>query len=306
MGLKFYLNVGLQVVLAAVIILCLRGGNPSSLAQTWQTTGQKMLAAGLWRSAAQAYTYYLEKVPDAGVAYSLAEIYAAHHDDETALTWLYFAEANLPKSKLAKGEREELRVKINQHLVALLEKNGKTASARQALAARTSLDAAALAPNAKVVAEVGEQKIYDYQIAERLDEIAQIMGDKNLPDKKMVVQDLVTMELFWQKARRLGLDKDPKVLAKVAAATKTVALEKMLKDELASKVMITESDLKNFYQAHQADYKDPKTKKVLPFNKVQDAVKATYQQVKMQEVMAMLAQDLAKDTPVKMHLENIP
>jgi peptidyl-prolyl cis-trans isomerase C len=306
MGLKFYLNVGLQCVLAVVIILCLRSNTPTAQITAWQTAGQKMLAAGLWRSAAQAYEKYLGKAPDPGVAYSLAEIYTAHHDEETALTWLYFADAVLPTSNLAKNEREDLRIKINQQLVALLEKNGKSASARQALAARTSLDKETSPSNAKVIAEVGNQKIYDYQLDERLNEIAQVLGDKNLPDKKMVAQDLVTMELFWQKALRLGLDRDPKIQAKAAAATKAVALEKMIKDELKQKVMITESDLKNFYQAHQNDYKDPKTKKVLPYNKVKAAVQAAYQQEKSQEVMTMLAQELAKDTPVKMYPENIP
>ncbi len=305
MGLKFYLNVGLQCVLAAVIILCLRTNGPTKQTVAWQTAGQKMLAAGLWRPAAQAYEKYLSQAQDPGVAYSLAEIYTAHHDEETALTWLYFAEAILPTSNLAKNEREDLRIKINQQLVALLEKNGKSASARQVLATRTSLDKDTPPASAKVVAEVGDQKIYDYQIDERLNEIAQVLGDKNLPDKKVVVQDLVTMELFWQKALRLGLDRDPKIQAKAASAVKAVALEKMLKDELKQKVMITESDLKNFYQAHQNDYKDPKTKKVLPYNKVQAAVRTAYQQEKSQEVMAMLAQELAKDTPVKMHMENI-
>ena len=306
MGRKFYLNVLIQVLMAIVIVVAVRWPSNTSSTTYWSESGQKLLAAGLWRSAAQAYERYLVQQNDPAAAYSLAEIYAAHQDDASALTWLYHAETLLNHTKLAKKEREDLRVKINQHLVALLEKSGKSASAAQAMAARTSLNAPAAPANAKVIAEVGGTKIYDYQIQERINDIQKVFGDKNVPDKKLVVQDLVTTELFWQKAVRLGLDRDPKVQEKLASAQKAVVLEKLLQDEAKQKILITENDLQNYYQAHKEEYKDPKTKKVLPFTKVKAAVQAAYQQQKTQELMAVMAEDLSKQIPVKMHLENIP
>lgn len=306
MGRKFYLNIGFQVLMAVIIIIGVRWHGGCSATSSWAQTGQKLLAAGLWRPAAQAYERYLTTQQDPAAAYSLAEIYAAHQDDESALTWLYHAETLLASTKLTKKEREELRPKINQQLVALLEKAGKSASAAQAMAARTSLNTPVVPANAKVIAEVGDTKIYDYQIQERLNDIQKVFGDKNVPDKKLVIQDLVTTELFWQKALRLGLDQDAQVKEKVASAQKAVVLERLLQDEAKQKVLITENDLQNYYQAHKEEYKDPKTKKVLPFAKVKSAVQAAYQQQKTQELMALMAEDLAKQIPVKMHLENIP
>ncbi|MBU1627044.1 peptidyl-prolyl cis-trans isomerase, partial [bacterium] len=138
-----------------------------------------------------------------------------------------------------------------------------------------SLDAKNELDNAALYVEEGEGKKEDKsQIIAKIDEktitmqdleseieklLPNMQSEYNNPEKKLeILKQMVSMELFYRAAQRLGLDKDKEVIAKTFEIKKSLMAQKYLMDELKDKMKIEPEELKLYYEANKERYKSPK------------------------------------------------
>lgn len=136
---------------------------------------------------------------------------------------------------------------------------GPSASAQASAAPRTLTSEQAQ----QVLARVGERTITlgDYAAAlERMDTFERLRYQS--PDRrKLLLNEMIELELFAQEARRRGLDQKPETQER---------LRQMLRDELLRAVRreikspsdLAEADVRKYYDEHKADFNEPERRRV--------------------------------------------
>ena len=223
--------------------------------EVFKDVASKLHAAGLVNQAARQYEKYLDKGKvdakvKAKMSYSLGELYEEEGHLEKAISWFYKVELLDPKSTYV--------TEANKRIVALLEKLKKFGAARAFIKDKTTLSTvkdAGKRKGAAVVAKVGDQDIYDYQLNEYVDSFGgNGKGQENLKSDKVkqeLLQKYVINQILWQKSKRLGLEKDPSFIKKLENVTKQLLVERLLKNEVEKKVKVDDVDLKNYFKVNQ-------------------------------------------------------
>ena len=156
-------------------------------------------------SQALEYEKYLEKGDvdskvRAKMSYSLGELYEEEGHLEKAISWFYKVELLDPQSTYV--------TEANKKIVTLLEKLKKFGAAKAFIKDKTTLSTNKdnqKRKGAVVVAQVGDQKIYDYQLNEYLDSF-QAQGRKDLKSSKVkqeLLQKYVIDQILWQVEKAL-------------------------------------------------------------------------------------------------------
>jgi len=221
-------------------------------ADFFKNVAGKLHAAGLIGQATQQYELYLEKgnvdpSVRAKISYSLGELYEQEGHLEKAISWFYQVELLDPKSNYITD--------ANQKIVAILEKLKKFGAAQSFMNEKTSLKKEKI-KGASVIARVGEQDIYDYQVNEYIDRLPEAMkaNIKTPAARKDLLQKFIIDQLLWKKSKRLGLEKEPAFIKKLEQVTKQLLVEKLLKTEIESKISVQEDDLKNYFKANKEKF----------------------------------------------------
>jgi parvulin-like peptidyl-prolyl isomerase len=142
---------------------------------------------------------------------------------------------------------------------------GASPSPSASAAAAPSMAPRALTPEQaqQVLARVGERTITlgDYAAAlERMDTFERLRYQS--PDRrKLLLNEMVELELFAQEAKRRGLDQQPETQER---------LRQMLRDELLRDVRrelkgpndLNEADVRKYYDAHKAEFNEPERRRV--------------------------------------------
>ncbi len=115
----------------------------------------------------------------------------------------------------------------------------------------------------QVLARVGERTITlgDYAAAlERMDSFERLRYQS--PERrKLLLNEMIELELLSQEARRRGLDKQPQTQERV---------RQMLRDELLREVRrsapsptdVSEADVRKYYEEHKAEFSEPERRRV--------------------------------------------
>jgi hypothetical protein len=223
-------------------------------------------------------------------------------DYEEALPWLYRAELSGPDA--------ELKSQVGPFIITCLERLGHYQAAEYALKARTALDPNQFSSETegdKVVAKIEEDIITLNQINQAFDGLPPwIKKEFSDPGKKReFAKQYIAEELLYRKGVKLGYAKNPANLKKVEQFKRQLVIGQIQKEEIEDKVTIDEADVKNFFIAHQEDYKDPNQKDLPDFEKIKDRVKEDYKHVKIQKLYQDLIQRSLSSTDVKLYLENV-
>jgi len=232
------------------------GASGASKANIFKDAASKLHAAGLVRQAAGEYEKYLEKgnvdtKVRAKMSYSLGELYEEEGHLEKAISWFYKVELLDPQSNYV--------TEANKKIVTLLEKLKKFGAAKAFIKDKTTLSTDKdnqKRKGAVVIAKVGEQNIYDYQLNEYVDSF-QSRGKGDLKSGKVkqeLLQKYVIDQILWQKSKRLGLEKEPAFVKKLENIPRQLLVEKLLKDEVEKKIKVDEVDLKNYFKANQEKF----------------------------------------------------
>ena len=178
----------------------------------------------------------------------------------------------------AVAELDELKSQISAHIKDCFEKLGSFSALRYEMMDRTSLEAAPAA-GAKVVAEIGAEKITEADIdaamesdienqlepmasfmtAEQLNEQKKRMLDqyKNPQTKQQYLQSWLAQELLYRQALEDGLAEKPEAKKLMNQLTRGALSQLLMNNELASKINITGTDLQTFYSANKDNYIEP-------------------------------------------------
>lgn len=281
--------------------------HPEWFIQKERTLANKLRGAGLLRQAAKAFESYLEMsdiTPSelGKIACTIGQLYMEAKDYEKALPWLYRAELSDPGA--------ELKSQVGPLIIACLERLGHYQAAEYALKARTALD-----PNQfdsetegdKVVAKIGQDIITLNHINQAFDGLPPwIKKELSGPEKKReFAKQYIAEEILYKKGVKLGYAKDPVNLKKVDQFKRQLVIGQIQKNEIEDMLTIDEADVKNFFIAHQEDYKDPNQKELPDFEKIKSRVQEDYRQLKIQKLYQDLIQQSLSGTDVKLYLENV-
>lgn len=271
--------------LLLVIFSCSQQNKPSVSAESRLNLANAYYTNGLYEASVQEYLQYLDAYSleadrRANTYFTIANIYFDRLNDYTKALEFYFKIKYLyPESKL-QGE-------VGKKLVSCLERLDKSTDAQRIYEQDAALNKDAVQSNrpGEVLAEIGEHKItqgdLDFEIM-RLPIYIQ-ENFKDTKKKQELLQQMVLQELLYDSAKRKGLDLDKEVIEGAFRAKKTMMAEKILQQELQSKVQIEAQDVELYYLAHKDKYTEKDEKGQLVRQKT------------LQEVQQQVAQDLAME-----------
>lgn len=254
---RFAILVILQSVILLILALqFLLPGPKNKQGAELREVGSQLQAAGVLEEALRYYERYLDlglgtAQERANLAVSIAALQEQLGRPERALSWYYLAQVSDAKS----DSGTEARKKI----VSLLESLGKVNAAKQAMKHSTTLGEQAPLQGGVVLAKVGDTTIYQHQLNETIDALPKQL-QKNFQGKEgkvNLLQKLVADQVLFEKAQRLGLENDPAIQKKLHELRKQALVQRVIEQDVTSKVSIDGSDLKNFFEANRQKFVIP-------------------------------------------------
>ena len=250
----------------------------------------------LYDQSIREYQRYLDNYqPDeqqqANINFVIGNIYFERlHDYENALAYYLKVKHVFPDSNVLP--------QVDKQIVACLERLQRSADAKQALDEATSLEPESVREShgGTTVARIGDRNItsgdLQYHIGQLPDYIQSQL--KNRDAKLDFLRQYVATELFYDAAKRKGLEKDKDVIDGAFQAKKSLMVQKYLQDEIAGKIDIQSDDVELFYKANKDKYveKDDKgnVKKQKEFNEVRKQVAEDLLREKQQKAYEELVQ----------------
>lgn len=76
-------------------------------------------------------------------------------------------------------------------------------------------------------------------------------------NKKRYLDELIMEMLMYEEAVRRGIDRTKEIKDIVNEAKKKVVIAKLVKDEVEDKAVVTEDEIKKYYEAHRDEFKTP-------------------------------------------------
>jgi tetratricopeptide (TPR) repeat protein len=258
----------------------------------------ELKSKGLYLQAIEAYKEYLEKNKTskrlrANLYYTIAEIYKNNLNDyENALKYYIKIKYIDPNNPLMQN--------INQKIVECLENSGRSREAQIALEESTLInnENKKRSDTSVIVAKIDSDIITLQDFNNWYNRIPSEIKSK-YPDKKTLFKQFIGEELLYRMAIRKGLQNDPEILKETSEIKKRLMLQKVLNEELKSKINITENDLKLYYQANKSKYNNK------PFNEVVQNIYNDLLQLKIEEQSKILFEKLLKANRVEIFDGNI-
>jgi hypothetical protein len=302
-GMMLILNL---VTIAVVAGLVIWGNSDKSSANTStdsiREVASKLKAAGALEPAAHRYASWIENNPshpEKGVmAYSVGNIYLDLGKFGHALRWFYEAEV---------AGVGDMQPELAKKLVHTLERLGRVHAARAVLTGQTQLapDTVQRSKDDVVVAEIGERKIYQSDLQRALDDMPpefakELSGPQNAPK---LLQKHVADELVWRKAQKLEYENKPEVQRRLAQMHKHLVVGHFLEQEVASNIQVEDSDLRNFFEAQKAMFKQGD--KEPTFEQAKPAVEQAYRMMKVQKAYSDVITQEMSAGDVKLYPERL-
>jgi peptidyl-prolyl cis-trans isomerase C len=224
----------------------------------------------LFSVAADAYADYADRCAQSAgdAAYTqlrLGDLYAEAGDFEYALASYYKAEALDEKIKKHTGPK----------IVAALEKMNLSSEARFEQEKRVAVDEKTVKKEGKAVARVGDVTVYEEDVLGATDSLPPEMrkAAQTPQVKQMLIKQYVVQEAVAQRAKRMGLDKDPLVVKTEEMMRKQLLVKAVLEKEIAEKAKVTDEEVRAAYDAQKERFAQPAQVQVAVIES-EDTVKA--------------------------------
>lgn len=169
-------------------------------------------------------------------------------------------------SDLYKDVDPEILKESRRRAAESLEKLGRSGAAEQQLIQSSRLHASTGATEIPVdkkdiLASIGERVSItraDFNDAwNELPPYAREQAYKGESGKEKFLQEMVSLRLFAEAARRKGLERDTEITRRMRMLEESLLASKLLQEEVTSKVSLPDSDLQMFFQAHRSHYVEP-------------------------------------------------
>jgi tetratricopeptide (TPR) repeat protein len=255
-GLIFLLLIGI------LMLLILGKENQSSSSTSPQRVQEErdyatmLQGQGLYKQAIEAYRTYLassnlDADKRAHIHYQMATLYREKlHDFAGAMAEYLRVKQLAPQSTLIP--------EINRRLVECLERMDRPLDAQ-----RTLTDSTALKPRneqkgeaVNVVAKIGDRLITLQDLHDEIQKLPAGMQAKyESPQSQLqFLQQYVARELLYDTALRRGFDQDPQVRENLDRLRKELMVQKLVSEEIQSRLQVTEPECRLYYEAHKAQY----------------------------------------------------
>ncbi len=112
----------------------------------------------------------------------------------------------------------------------------------------------------EILAKVGSHVLTMQQFQEQIRTLPpqlQMAMLQNPQLKEQLIERWVNVTLLGEKAKSLGLDKDPAVMAKIEDVKNSILAQELLKKEIQAKVKITDEEVKEYYEKNKDKFKEP-------------------------------------------------
>lgn len=116
----------------------------------------------------------------------------------------------------------------------------------------------------EVLVQVGDRPITlgDYVASlQRMDRFERLRYQSEAGQKKLL-DEMIEVELLAQEAERRGLDKDPKVQLRLQQAMRDELL-RLVEAKLPPPEEISEREVREYYDSHRSEFKEPERRRVL-------------------------------------------
>jgi len=228
-----------------------------------------LFAKGLQSEAAGALEEYIRdavtnKEELAKLCYRLGSIYMDLYRYEKALAYFYRAEML---------DREaEFSEEMNQKIVTALENLGLTSQAQYELTERVSLGDTSQ-QKGKVVARIGRREITQDEIDRAINMLPEWMRKQFEEGARRLkfIQDYVATEVLYEKAKRLGIDREDEIRRALENTKKQMVVQSLLRREIEKELKIDPQDLENYYKANKDKYTEQEKIKIRYVEFTQDS-----------------------------------
>jgi tetratricopeptide (TPR) repeat protein len=232
----------------------------------------------LYPQAVETYQRYLDlyHVNDnqrANINFVIGNIYFERlHDYENAMAYFLKIKHLFPES--------ELMSRTDRLVVECLERLQRSADAKQALDEATSLEPGSSTPSrpGEIIAKIGDREITSGDLAFQISQLPDYVQSQfqSTGGKREFLRQFIATELFYDAAKRKGLDRDKEVTEGTFQAKKSLMVQRYLQDEIAGQVQLNAEDIELYFKANQEKYaekdKDGKIIRQKPLDEVRKQV----------------------------------
>lgn len=151
-----------------------------------------------------------------------------------------------------------------------------------------------------VVATVGNETITLTEVDERITKMPAYYQNMLKDRKKDLVEDLVLEKLFYNEAKKRGLQNDKEVKETLAEAQKKIMISKFVKDEVEDKSNVTDKEVQDYYDSHKDEFSIPERWRASHILvKTEDEAKAVLDELSKGKSFEELAQEKSQDASAK-------
>ncbi|MDD5136470.1 MAG: peptidyl-prolyl cis-trans isomerase [Candidatus Omnitrophica bacterium] len=109
----------------------------------------------------------------------------------------------------------------------------------------------------KVIARASNTVITEKDLKARIAKMPAYYQNIVEKDPKRYVEEMIVEALCYEEGVRGGIDRDKEVRELVNDAKKKIVMAKLVKNEVEDKIVVTEEEMKKFYDEHKVEFKTP-------------------------------------------------
>jgi tetratricopeptide (TPR) repeat protein len=250
--------------------------------------------------------YDLSESEAANISYTIANIYFERlRDYENALTY-YLRIKHLYSGSDTIDE-------VNKRMVECLERLERSADAQQVLEESALLDPSQAKPRrpGTVIAKVGKRQLTTGDLEFEIEQLPPyVKAQFKDRDKKLeFLKQYIATELFYDTAKRKGLDRDKEVIEATFQAKKNLMVQKLLREEISQEVSVKEEDIELYYKANKENYvvkdEDGKIIRTKSFDEVKQTVMQDLIQERQKQAYERLVERMMRAEAVEIYEDRI-
>lgn len=109
----------------------------------------------------------------------------------------------------------------------------------------------------RVLARVSNQAITERDLKAKIAKMPPYYQNIVAKNPKRYVEDMIVEMLCYEEGVRKGIDRDKEVKEVVNEAKRKIVTAKLIKNEVEDKIVVTEDEIKKYYDAHKDEFKSP-------------------------------------------------
>lgn len=109
----------------------------------------------------------------------------------------------------------------------------------------------------KVIATIGSRSIMMSDFKKKISKLPAYYQDIAAKNRERFLDEMILEDILYEEAIRKSLDRNEEVKSVLAEAKKKIMMAKLVENEVDSKVGVSASEAKLFYEEHKDDFKSP-------------------------------------------------